>query len=99
MFFLGFGWRDVANRAEKSAVVEPVDPFEGREFHSFRRAPRPATPDHLSLQETVDAFCKGVVIAVAGAADGGFDTGFNKPRGVGDRYILAASIAVVSELS
>jgi hypothetical protein len=36
------GRRDVSYRSEQAAVVEPVDPFEGRELDGPERAPRPA---------------------------------------------------------
>ncbi len=29
---LGFGWRDIANGSEQSAVIEPVDQLEGGEL-------------------------------------------------------------------
>ena len=36
---------------EKSAVVEPVDPFEGCELGGLQAAPRPAGADDLGLEQ------------------------------------------------
>ena len=36
---LSFGWRDVADGFEQSAVIEPVDPFEGGELHGLDVSP------------------------------------------------------------
>jgi hypothetical protein len=74
----GFGWRDVSDRLQKAPVVKPIDPFEGGELDGLQRSPRSAAADHLAFVETVDGLGEGVVIAVADAADGGFDTGFNR---------------------
>ena len=37
---LGLGGRDVADRAEEAAVVEPIDPFEGFPCDSGQGFPR-----------------------------------------------------------
>jgi hypothetical protein len=42
-----FSRRHFADSLKKAAMVEPVDSFEGGEFDSFKRAPRPAPADHL----------------------------------------------------
>ena len=55
------------------AVVEPVDPFEGREFDRFKVAPWATTVDDFGLEQAVDCFGQCVVIAVANAAHGRFD--------------------------
>ena len=44
---LKFRRRNVADRLEKPAMVEPVDPFERGELDSFQRAPWPAPADQL----------------------------------------------------
>ena len=33
------GWRYVSDGLQKSSVVEPVDPFQSGEFHSFKAPP------------------------------------------------------------
>jgi hypothetical protein len=35
----GFGWRDVLDRLEQAAVVDPVIPFEGRVLDGLDVAP------------------------------------------------------------
>ena len=55
--------------SQQAAVVEPVHPFEGCVFHSLEAAPRAAAVDNLGFEEAVDGFCKGIVIAVADAAN------------------------------
>jgi hypothetical protein len=45
--------------------------------------------DDLSLVETIDCFCQGIVIAVADAAHGGFKAGLGEALGVFDRYVLS----------
>jgi hypothetical protein len=38
---LGLGGRDVLDRLEKAAIVEPVDPFGGSALDRFEAAPGP----------------------------------------------------------
>ena len=40
----GFRRRDVADRLQEPAVIEPVDPFEGRQLDGLERAPRALAP-------------------------------------------------------
>jgi len=62
----GFGGRDVADRLQQPAIVEPVDPFQGGELDGLERAPWSASVDHLSLVETADGFGESVVVNVKG---------------------------------
>jgi hypothetical protein len=39
VFCLGLGGRDVSDRLEQSAMVEPVHPFEGGELDGFKASP------------------------------------------------------------
>ena len=80
--FLGFRRRDVADGLQEPSVVEPIHPFPGRELDGLEAAPWPAPMDHLGLVETVDRFGESIVVAVADAADGGFDTGFRQALSV-----------------
>ena len=50
-------------------MVEPVDPFERGELDSFQRAPGPAPADDLSLEQAVDGFGEGIVVAIANTTD------------------------------
>lgn len=91
---LGFGRRDIADRPHQAAVIEPVDPFQRRELDGFEAPPRLAPMDDLGLVKPVDGLGEGVVIAVANAADRGFDSGFSQALRIFDRDVLAAAIAV-----
>ena len=79
-----FGFRrgDVADGLEQPAMVEPVHPFERGEFDGLERPPRPTPIDDLGLVEAVDGFGERVVVAVANAADGWFDTGLGQALSV-----------------
>ena len=48
---LGFDGRDVADRFEEEAIVEPVHPIEGGELDGFQRAPWSEPPDRLGLEQ------------------------------------------------
>lgn len=41
--------RDIPDRLEKPAVVEPVDPSQRRALDGFQRAPRAVPADHLGF--------------------------------------------------
>lgn len=58
---LAFGWWHVAAVLVESAVVEPVDPFQGGHFDLVDSAPRPERLDQFGLVETVDRLGQGVV--------------------------------------
>ena len=84
----GLGGRDVVDRLRKASVVEPIDPFEPREFDGLKRFPRSTATDYLGLLKAVDGFGERVVIAVADTADGWFDANLNQAFGVFNRDIL-----------
>lgn len=50
-------------------MVEPVDPFQGSEFHRFVAPPWSTPMNDLGLVETVDRFGERVVVRVADASD------------------------------
>jgi hypothetical protein len=54
--FFGLGWRDIPDGLQKAAVVEPVDPFQCGELHSFEVAPWSSPMDDLGLVKTVYRF-------------------------------------------
>lgn len=66
---LGLGWRDVPDRREQAAVVEPVDPFEGRELDGFERAPWPPRSDELGLGQALGVSDREVPRAAVRARD------------------------------
>ena len=47
---LGFGGRDVPDRFEQTAVVEPVDPFKRGMFNGPEAAPRSPSMDNLDIE-------------------------------------------------
>ena len=57
---LGFGRWSIADWPEETAVVEPVDPFEGGEFDRFEAAPGATSMDHLGFVEAVEGFGEGI---------------------------------------
>src|SRR4051794_41410915 len=85
---LGLGRWDIADRLEETAVVVPVDPLEGGELNLLQAAPRATPPDHLGLEQAIYRLGERVIVRVTDAADGGFDTGFEKPLCVPNRNIL-----------
>lgn len=60
-------------RLEKSSVVEPIDPFQGGEFHRLEAARWAASMDDLGLVETVDRFGECVVVTITDTSDGWLD--------------------------
>ena len=70
-----FDGRDVAAVLVEAVVVEPVNPCGGVHLEALGGAPRLAGFDQFGLVQTIDRLGQRVVIAVALAADGGFDTG------------------------
>jgi len=67
--FLGLGRRHIADRLEEATIVEPVDPFESGELDCFQRTPWATSTDHLSLEQALDSFGEGIVVAIANATD------------------------------
>jgi len=54
ILIFGLGRRDVADGLQQPAMVEQVDPFEGRLFHRFERSPGSTAMDDLGLVAAVD---------------------------------------------
>ena len=95
--FFGLGRRHVADGLEQAAMVEPVYPFQRGIFDGFKGSPWPASMDHLGLVEAVDGLGQSVVVAVADAADRGFDPGFGEALGILDRHILRPAVAMMNQ--
>src|SRR3954447_6633482 len=81
---LGLSGRDVPDRLEETAVVEPVDPFESGKLDGFEAAPGAAPMDHLGFVEAVDGFGEGIVVAVTDAANRRLDARRGKPLSILD---------------
>jgi hypothetical protein len=56
----GLGGRDIAVGLEKAAMIEPVYPFEGSEFHSLCVTPTSPAMDNLGLEQAVDGFSESI---------------------------------------
>ena len=80
---LGFGRRYVTDGLQESPVVEPVYPFQRRELDGFERAPS-CSMDEFGLIEAIDRLGESVVVGIADAANGRFDTGFGEAFGIFD---------------
>ena len=61
----GFGGRDAPVSVQEPPVVEPVDPFQGRQFEVLEAPPGAAVADQFGLVEADDRLGQGVVVAVA----------------------------------
>ena len=59
-----FCGRDVADRFEQAAMVEPVDPFQGCELDILEAAPGATPMDDLILEQADDGLGQRVVVAV-----------------------------------
>ena len=84
-----FGRRDVADWFEQSAVIEPIDPFQGRVLDVIDDFPRSFPADHPGFIEPVDRFGQRVVVRVAVGADRGDYPYLSKPFAVANREELA----------
>jgi hypothetical protein len=90
VLLLGFGWRDVSDGLQKPSMIEPIDPFQGCEFHRLEIPPWPAPMNDLGLVEAVDCFSEGVVVAVTNAANGRLDARLGQSLRIFDRDVLGS---------
>lgn len=60
---------NVADWLESPSIVEPVDPFKGRECNLLQASPRSIGRDYFCLEEAEDRLGHGVVLRVSDAAD------------------------------
>jgi hypothetical protein len=88
---------DVSDGFEESAVVKPVDPFEGGELHVFESLPGSLLPDHFGLVEAVDGLGESIVVGVTPGSNGGDDAGFREALGVADGEVLDTAVTMVNE--
>jgi len=87
----------VADRLEQPAVIEPVHPFEGGVLNRLERAPRPAPIDHLRLEQADHRLGQSIIVAVADAADGGFDARLGEALGVADAHVLRSAVGMADQ--
>ena len=95
--FFSFGWWDIANPLQQPPVIEPIDPFQRREFNGLEVPPRPIPMNDLSLVKPVDGFCERVVIRIPNAANRWFDACFGQPLSLLYRHVLATAIRVMNK--
>jgi hypothetical protein len=57
-----FGGRDVAAVFVQAPVVEPIDPFGGRDLDLLDRFPGLAGFDQLGFVQPVDRFCQRIIV-------------------------------------
>lgn len=88
---LGFCRRDISDRLEQTAVIEPVDPFQRGVLDSIHGFPRAFPPDDFGLVESIDGFGEGIVITVTDATDRWLEACFCQTLGIPYADILAAS--------
>lgn len=94
---LGLGWRNVPDRAQKAAVVEPVEPFLRLPFHGVRRFPRYQAVDHLGLEDADDRFGQRVVIRIPDAANRWFQPGLSEALGTANGQVLPAAVGMMGQ--
>jgi hypothetical protein len=92
---LKFCWRDVSNRLEQPALIEPIDPFQGSVFHRFQMTPRAATIDHFGFVEPDDRLGERVVVGITDAAYRRLRARFGQPLRVSNRQILTTADALL----
>lgn len=95
--FFGLGRRNVSDGLQKVAVVEPVDPFERGELHSFKASPRSAAMDDLGLVKTADRFGESIVVTVANASDRWLDACLGQPFGIANGHVLRAAVGMMNQ--
>tara|TARA_R110002124_G_scaffold42638_1_gene131264 strand:- start:4571 stop:4819 length:249 start_codon:yes stop_codon:yes gene_type:complete len=76
-------------------IVEPIDPFYCRVFHSLEAVPWATAVNDLGLEEAIDRFCQSIVIRVSDAADRWFNARLRQAFGVFDRQVESALGAAV----
>ena len=91
----GLGGRDISDRLEQAAFVEPIDPFEGCELDGLEVAPWPTPMDEFGLVETVDRLGQRVVVGVADASDRRDEARLDQALGGLDRDGLDAPDALL----
>ena len=91
--------RDISQRLEQAAVIEPVDPVQGREFDRFDRPPRGASPNDLGLEQSVDALRERSVVAISDASDGGAESNARPPCSPGPTVVDSQRVDGAADVS
>ena len=85
--------RNVANRFEQPAVIEPIDPIECGVLDIVKLTPGTTVVNDLGLEQSDDRLGQRVVVRIADAADRRLDAGLLQALSVTNREILAAPVA------
>ena len=91
--------RHIADSFNQSAVLEPIDPFEGGELDRFEVTPGAALTDHLGLVQADDGVSQGIVVEIPDAAHRRFDPGLSQTLAIANRQVLAATVAVMNQIA
>jgi hypothetical protein len=94
---LELGRRNVADRLEQAAMVEPVDPLQDRVLDRLDALPGTTAADDLGLEQTDDRLGERVVVGVAAAASRWADAALGEALAVAQRQVLSTTIAVMHE--
>ena len=87
---LELGGRDVPDRLQEPAVVEPVDPLQGGVLDLVQAPPRATPADQFGLVQPNDRLGQGVVERVAAGAHRGDRSRLGQAFGGANRQVLAA---------
>lgn len=92
---LMLGRRDVTDRLQQSAMIEPVDPLQSGELDGFQVSPRSAFADHLGFEQPDHRLREGVVVGVPDAAHRRLNAGnAGRPTDQGVLYALHHGVQV-----
>jgi hypothetical protein len=83
---------DVADGAEESAVVEPVDLFQGFPLDLAHRFPWADLVDDFGLEQADAVFGEGNVV---GVTDRKIDLGLGQAFGLSGRQVLRSSVPMM----
>ena len=81
-------WRDVTDRLEQPAMIEPINPFQRRVFNRVQMTPRPATSNHLGFVEPNDGLRERVIVRIADATHRRLGACLGQSIGVANRQVL-----------
>ncbi|GBR55384.1 hypothetical protein AA106555_2015 [Neokomagataea thailandica NBRC 106555] len=88
---------DITDGRENTAIIEPIDPFEGCKFNVAFSFPWPLPIDQLGFVETVNRLCERIVIGIPDTAYGCDKPCFGKALCVAQTGILTAAIGVIGD--
>ena len=75
----------LSSQDQQTPVIEPVDPFQGYEFHRLQASPGAPRANHLGLVQPDDRLGQGVIVRIANTAHRLPDAGLGQAVDVADR--------------